>query len=113
MKTFRNVLRAIGVLAAVLVGGIPLMIGVVCGLLLRPVWMTHATGLLIASGITVLSWSNPEWFRFGALNLNLHGSITIGGEPLLLLNLGYNLGLVLLGVLAGLAARNAYDHART
>jgi hypothetical protein len=112
MKMFRHVLRVIGMLAAILLGGIPLMIGAVSGLLLRPAWIAYAIGFLTVFGITVLSWSNPDIFRFGELNLKLHSSITIGSDPPLLLNLGYNLALVLLGIFTGLAAKNAYHHAK-
>jgi hypothetical protein len=112
MKGFRIVFRLVGVLAAILLGGIYLIIGVAVGLLLRPSWAAHAIGLLIAFGLTLLSWSHPDGFRFGQISLNLHGAITIGGAPPLLLNLGHNIGLALLGVVAATAARNAYDHAR-
>jgi hypothetical protein len=112
MKTFCNVLRMIGVVTAILLGGIPLMIGVASGLLLRTAWIAYAIGLLLMFGITTLSWINPDMFRFGGLNLNLHSRISIGGDSSFLLNLGYNFGLVYLGVFSGLAARNAYNRAR-
>jgi hypothetical protein len=112
MKTFRNVLRMIGVIAAILLGGIPLMIGVASGLLFRTAWIAYTIGLIFIFGMTILSWINPEMFRFGEINLNLHSPIRIGGYSPLLLNLGYNFGFVFLGVLSGLTAKNGYYRAR-
>ena len=109
---FSNMLRGAGLFAAVLLGGIPLLVGVAGGLLCRSSRLAYVTSIVITLSVTILSWNHPGLFRFRAVDLNLHRAITIGGSPPLLLNLAYNLGLTVLGVVAALAARKGYVDAR-
>jgi len=106
----RNILRVIGLIAAIFIGSIPFLASFVCGIAIRRHWFSYVVGFVITAGITIYSAEHPETFRFGSTDLRIHDGVFIAGVPSLIANIAKNLIIAYIGVLTGIAARQGYRH---
>lgn len=111
MKILRAIASAVGLLIALVLGGLPFLLSIVLGLAIRIAWIAYAIALVLGAALTLYSAAFPETFRFGTTDLRVHDGLYIIGIPSLYANLGMNLFFSYLGTLTGLSIRFGYKRA--
>ncbi|MCE9518007.1 MAG: hypothetical protein K8R87_00320 [Verrucomicrobia bacterium] len=107
-EIIRNILRGIGLIAAILIGSIPFLASFLCGIVIRRHWIAYVVGFVISTVITIYSAAHPETFRFGSTDLRIHDGLFIAGVPSTLANVAKNLFFAYVGVSTGLAFRQGF-----
>ncbi len=111
MKILRTLASVVGLLIALMLGGLPFLLSIVLGLAIRIAWIAYAIALVLVAALTLYSAAFPETFRFGNTDLRLHDGLYIIGIPSLYANLVKNLFFSYLGTLTGWSIRLGYTQA--
>lgn len=105
-------LKTLATLGLLVIGSMPLLIGLVAGMAIRRLGLALALALALTALLISGSALHPDLFRFGPTGLSLHDTVAINGVPSLPASAGCHLLWAALGGLIGHAARDGYRQAR-
>lgn len=109
---YRIGLKTLATLGLLVIGSMPLLIGLVAGMAIRRLGLALALALAITALLISGSALHPDLFRFGPTGFSLHDTVAINGVPSLPASAGCHLLWAALGGLIGHAARDGYRQAR-